>query len=202
GVGDGVEVPLVGHAQGDRRVRRTAGRDHAFVYCNGQGVGSPEGGIGPDPFVREQAADVIGIAFKAVRDDVRDQGGRGHRSNGGVSEREGIEDLPLAGGDHERIVLNDVVGLFRDRVYVDAVTEYGHRVIASECRIDVNILIVVHHVDVGRCVGIPYLVKVVPAGNVVSEIHVTVVQVGHHQDQIVDELGAGNGIAGRIGPNQ
>ena len=65
------------------------------------------------------------------------------------------------------------------------------------------ILDVVHQVNIGRRVGVPGLVKVVARGDVVAEIdQARGVKVSDNQIQVVDQLDAGDRVAGRVGPNQ
>ena len=66
----------------------------------------------------------------------------------------------------------------------------------------IDVLDVVHHVHVRNGVGVPREIKIVARRNVVAEEDLAGVEVGDDQVQVVDQLDAGDGIAGRVGPDQ
>ena len=89
-----------------------------------------------------------------------------------------------------------------DGVHVHAVADHRDRISGSHERGQENVLDVVDDIDRGRRVGVPRHVGIVARQNVVAEEHIAGVEISDDEIQVVDQLGAGDGIAGRIGPDQ
>ena len=192
-------MPLVGHAQGDHRVGEVGVHDR---------VGAQQLRIRAHPLVEQHAPGVAGGIGEAVGDDRHQRLAGGNNRRVGV-KGDGVGDQPVPAGDDQRVILADVVGLSGDRVDVDPAGRHGDRVIGAERGIkallggEQDALDVVHPVHIGHRIGIPRLVKIVAGADIVAEVNqVGAIQVGDHQVQIVDELDAGDRVAGRVSPDE
>src|SRR5437867_1803031 len=89
-----------------------------------------------------------------------------------------------------------------DCVDVHPPTDHRNRILASEDGSQIDILDVVDDVQVRRAVGVPRQVKNASLQDIIAEKDFALIEIGNNQIEIINELGAGGGIAGRIGPNQ
>ena len=126
---------------------------------------------------------------------------RGHDRQISADHRDRVDDLTVAGSDHQRVVLHDLVGVGGDGVHVHAASDDGDGVIRAERRRDVGVLDVVDGIQIGRRVGVPRE-RERAAGDVVAVIDIACVAIGDDEIEIVDELHTRNRIARRIRPRQ
>ena len=179
--------------------------DHTIRNHRGHAVGADQGRVRADLLVAEHLA-------KNIRTRIAELVGH----DGQVGEVRRIDSwilhqleagghLAVAGGNHQRVILHDVVGLRGDGVDVDRARDDGDRVVRAQLGREVDVLDVINQVKIRQSVRIPLDVEVRAGLDVVAEIHQRigrVIEVGDHEIQIVHELDAGGGIAGRIGPDQ
>jgi len=158
--------------------------------------------------IKQDATNEVRRTREAVSDDGHQRLVIGNHGGTGIkADRIGNE--PIAAGDHQGIILANIIGLRGDGIDVHPASHHRDRVVLAELRINphgwrkVNILDIVHHVQVGDQIGIPRLVKLHAGSDVIAVVNeVRVVEIGNNQIQVVDELNAGNRIAGRVGPDK
>ena len=120
-VGNRIEMPLVGHPQGEHPVR--LGRQQ-------NAVGPQQRSVGPDALVEHEAPGKARRIGELVRDD-------GHQrlrlvNDRGVGQRQRVGWIAVATGDHQRIILGHVVGVRRHGIHVDPVAHDRDRIVGAE----------------------------------------------------------------------
>src|SRR5207248_6734374 len=117
----------------------------------------------------------------------------------------GIGQFAVAGGNHQRVVLNDVRRVCRDGVDVYAPADHADRVVGAQRRFEQDVLDVVDEIERGSREGVVAAVRLIEiktGWDVVAEEYLAAVQVGDHEVQIVHQLDPRPGVSGRIGPDQ
>ena len=85
-----------------------------------------------------------------------------------------------------------------DGVHVHAASDDGDGIIRSERGSDIDVLDVVHGIQIGRRVRVPRECERARAGDVIAEIDVAGVEIGDDEIKVVDELDACRRISRRI----
>ena len=113
-----------------------------------------------------------------------------------------VHDVPVPARNHQRIVLNHIVGVSGDGIHIHPGSPHRHRIVRPDDGWQIHILDVVDDIPVRHRVCVPGQIEVVSCVDVVPVEDIPGVEIGHDQIQIVDQFCAGHRITRGIGPNE